>query len=526
MKKTITSLLVVAFVLSGLPSAVFADTTTVNPTALTTQISSLDAQILALQQQRKVAIASLNASMSLGTQGDNVKLLQAFLAADPSLYPEGIISGFYGKKTVAAIKRFQKLNDLPQVGRVGPMTLAILNAQLAARQAFIASLNSASTTPSATAWQGATSGPYFFGATSDKKNHERDDEEDDDHQGERKLANEWKQFCAPVTRGHMTAPGWNKKHEGKSYNQCVMILPWWSQYGGRGTTTPPAFDTSAPLITSIGASVTPISASVYWTTNENSDTQVFYGTTTAYGTQTTLMNTLVTAHSQSLSGLLANTTYHYQVRSKDASGNLATSADQTFTTLVSGDVTAPVITAIGATVAPTTATVSWTTGEIADTQVAYGTTTAYGSLTTLLSPLVTFHSQSLSALSPSTVYHYQVRSKDLAGNLATSNDQTLTTSVAPDITAPIIASLVASPSSTTTTITWNTNEPATGKVYYGTSSPVTLGSALNISSTIPATVRTLTLSSLATSTTYYFVAESVDSASNSATSTGTFTTLP
>ena len=41
---------------------------------------------------------------------------------------------------------------------------------------------------------------------------------------------------------------------------------------------------------------------------------------------------MVTSHSASLSGLAANTLYHYRVKSRDAAGNLATSGDFTFTT--------------------------------------------------------------------------------------------------------------------------------------------------------------------------------------------------
>ena len=58
-----------------------------------------------------------------------------------------------------------------------------------------------------------------------------------------------------------------------------------------------------------------------------------YGTTTSYGSSTTLNATLSTSHSQSLSGLTGSTLYHYRVKSKDAAGNLATSSDYTFTTL-------------------------------------------------------------------------------------------------------------------------------------------------------------------------------------------------
>ena len=56
---------------------------------------------------------------------------------------------------------------------------------------------------------------------------------------------------------------------------------------------------------------------------------------------------MVTSHSASLSGLAANTLYHYRVKSRDAAGNLATSGDFTFTTAAAPDTTAPVISGVG-----------------------------------------------------------------------------------------------------------------------------------------------------------------------------------
>jgi glucose/arabinose dehydrogenase len=100
--------------------------------------------------------------------------------------------------------------------------------------------------------------------------------------------------------------------------------------GGGGDTTPPTFsNVQATGITSSGATIT-------WTTNEASDTQVEYGLTTAYGSTTTLQPAMVTSHSAAISGLQSNTLYHYRARSRDAAGNLGTSADGTFTTLAGG----------------------------------------------------------------------------------------------------------------------------------------------------------------------------------------------
>jgi len=78
--------------------------------------------------------------------------------------------------------------------------------------------------------------------------------------------------------------------------------------------------------------VTSNSAKVSWTTDEAADGQVEYGTTTAYGQMSALSTTLGTAHASTVTGLMASTSYHYRVRSRDAAGNLAVSDDSVFTT--------------------------------------------------------------------------------------------------------------------------------------------------------------------------------------------------
>src|SRR3989440_12985894 len=91
--------------------------------------------------------------------------------------------------------------------------------------------------------------------------------------------------------------------------------------------------------------------------------------------------TLGTSHTVTVGGLSGSTTYHYRVKSKDAAGNLATSADSTLTT---SDTTPPVISGIAvASVGGTSATIQWTTNEASDSQVEYGLTASYGSTTTL-----------------------------------------------------------------------------------------------------------------------------------------------
>src|SRR5207247_4013274 len=90
-------------------------------------------------------------------------------------------------------------------------------------------------------------------------------------------------------------------------------------------------------------------------------------------------------------------------------------------------------------VGPSAATITEATDEPSGSQVEDGTTSTYGQVSALASALVTSHSVGLSGLSASTVYHYRVKSRDAAGNLATSADVTFTTAALPDTTPPTVA---------------------------------------------------------------------------------------
>jgi beta-lactamase superfamily II metal-dependent hydrolase len=132
-----------------------------------------------------------------------------------------------------------------------------------------------------------------------------------------------------------------------------------------------------------------------------------------------------------LTGLTSGTTYHYRVKSKDAAGNEAISGDETFATSQPPDTTPPVISAIAASgITTTTATITWTTNELATSNVEYGLNASYG-FTTPTPPDSTAdnssHSVILSGLTPSTTYHYRILSKDSVGNTTTSEDLTFIT---------------------------------------------------------------------------------------------------
>jgi hypothetical protein len=115
------------------------------------------------------------------------------------------------------------------------------------------------------------------------------------------------------------------------------------------------------------------------------------------------------------------------------------------------DTTPPTISGVASSaITSSSATIAWATNEAADTQVDYGTSTSYGSVTPMNSAMTTAHSAAVSGLNPSTRYYFRVRSRDQAGNLATSTGSFTTGAAAPtgDTTAPTIS--ITAPSNGTT----------------------------------------------------------------------------
>ncbi|MBA3064778.1 PGF-pre-PGF domain-containing protein, partial [Candidatus Woesearchaeota archaeon] len=94
------------------------------------------------------------------------------------------------------------------------------------------------------------------------------------------------------------------------------------------------------------------------------------------------------------------------------------------------DITKPIITNITyGSVTSSGATITWTTDELANSTVYYGTTTATIS-TSGSASLTNSSSITLSSLSSSTLYYYNVSSCDAAGNCNTSSQYNFTTSAA------------------------------------------------------------------------------------------------
>jgi hypothetical protein len=94
------------------------------------------------------------------------------------------------------------------------------------------------------------------------------------------------------------------------------------------------------------------------------------------------------------------------------------------------DTTPPSISEISVVPGIYRATITWKTDKPSISWVAYGTTTDYGKEIKTTS-YTTSHSLILINLSPATLYHYQIKSRDSAGNTGSSSDRTFTTLAKP-----------------------------------------------------------------------------------------------
>ena len=62
--------------------------------------------------ETQIALQEITRSLSLGSRGNDVIKLQEFLARDKEIYPEGLATGFYGPKTVEAVKTALRASQL------------------------------------------------------------------------------------------------------------------------------------------------------------------------------------------------------------------------------------------------------------------------------------------------------------------------------------------------------------------------------------------------------------------------------
>jgi len=205
-------------------------------------------------------------------------------------------------------------------------------------------------------------------------------------------------------------------------------------------------DFDGPVISAVSSGVSGLTATVTWTTDVNADSFVVYDTDSGVPDssskeQGSALKTN-TSHSVDLTGLSANTTYYYKVKSTRVNGgtsiyntinSFSTGSDPNAPAPSSGgggggmliidktDKIAPSISNISAVAIDSNSIkVSWETDELATSFVEYGETLSFGSVYGKWGSS-TDHEIILVDLSPSTTYNYRALSSDSWGNLGKSD---------------------------------------------------------------------------------------------------------
>jgi chitodextrinase len=300
-------------------------------------------------------------------------------------------------------------------------------------------------------------------------------------------------------------------------NVPKAVAPIDTSSGPPDTSAAPV-DSVAPTISSVAASpLSPHAASITWMTDEPADGQVIYGLGSDLSLVWPVSPARTLAHAFEIDGLLAATTYSFQVSSSDSAGNLGTAGPFSFQTPAAPDTAAPAVSVLQVNaITPTGAVFIWETDEPSTGWVEYGPTPALGSIAPSAAGLATSHSAAVSDLSPNAEYHFRVVAEDGAGNRGATVEIVFRTppdsptpgdSAAPSVTASSFS--VESPNRAR--IAWSTDEPTIGEVLY---KPLGEGVASSASDTVRASDHEITLAGLAEETRFTFQIVARDTVGN------------
>jgi len=96
------------------------------------EIVKLQAQLLALSVGQNPSVcSSFYGDLYYGINSNQVSCLQQYLRVlGPQIYPEGLVTGYFGPLTRAAVQRYQASQSIVTTGYFGPLTRAAVNNKL------------------------------------------------------------------------------------------------------------------------------------------------------------------------------------------------------------------------------------------------------------------------------------------------------------------------------------------------------------------------------------------------------------
>lgn len=300
---------------------------------LKTQLELTNQQVTAIQIELKI-----NRSLQRGITGDDVKGLQIFLSQFPSIYPEGLVTGYFGALTESAVKKWQAQQGIESIGIVGPKTTARINEIIehGAGQSGVVppglikapGVQSTIQIPTIVSPVVSPVGVVTVVTPASTQSLTTG------------------QISAPSAPTTVTTPNTTNTATTNTTTATTSTTPT-----ATTTTVVTTVNTAAPVISNIQVTnITANTAVITWTTDKPADSRVYYSWSSALtegnraGEVTSLDSTLVTSHSIKIPGLVnggltsAANVYYFQVMSRDSSGNLSRSdsdqsyASQSFTT--------------------------------------------------------------------------------------------------------------------------------------------------------------------------------------------------
>ncbi|HTE48988.1 MAG TPA: ice-binding family protein, partial [Candidatus Paceibacterota bacterium] len=246
-------------------------------------------------------------------------------------------------------------------------------------------------------------------------------------------------------------------------------------------------------------------ATISWTTSVPSTGTLLYSLDTPVDitdSATTAVEdtTLSTSHSLTINGLQPGTLYYYFIVARDAPGSsFANSQEFSFTTLLQGDTTAPVI--------------------AAHDNITTDATSADGAVVTYTSPTATDNVDATVVVTclpasgttfPIGVTKVKCNATDAAGNHAVE------TSFEVLVTAISISNVSAQTGTTEATINWTTSVPSTGTIIYSLVTPVDPSDSATVfdEDTTLSTNHSHVVTGLQPGTRYYYYVEAGDEPGN------------
>src|SRR5664279_3287353 len=195
------------------------------------------------------------------------------------------------------------------------------------------------------------------------------------------------------------------------------------------------------VVTSSASPIAQTSATLNATVNPNGgtveDCQFEYGPTESYGSSVPCVSLPASgespvAVSASVTGLAANTTYHFRIVATNAGGTSGEGSDQTLKTLPNAPT---VVTGSASSIARTSATLNATVnpngGAVSDCHFQYGTSTSYTASAPCTMPPGSGTSavavSAVAGLGANTTYHFRIVARN-EGGTSPGSDQTFTSS--------------------------------------------------------------------------------------------------